>query len=78
MRKRRELPPPDKQSMRSLQLTSHLLGKTDRIHTNIKSKTKISSLTTSNHNVLEILAKAIKQEKEKGIQTGKEKGFTHR
>ena len=60
--------------MRDLQPTSSLIGKNYKLsYSKIRNKTRVTTVTGSIHIVLEVLAIAIRQEKEiKGIQIRRE------
>ena len=59
--------------MRDLQPTSYSMDKNLEFPTKIRNKTRMPSLTTPINIVLDVLATAVRQEKEiKGIQIGKD------
>ena len=63
--------------MISLQQTSLSVGKTENIPPKIRNKTRVFTFTTIFNIVLEVLATAIREEKEiKGIQIRKEEVLT--
>ena len=59
--------------MKNLQQISFSMGKTESFSPKIRNRAGMCTITTAIQHVLEVLASAIRQQKEiKGIQTGKE------